>query len=117
MSNGYGPIFDRHSALVRSAGVCSRCRRRFPPSLLDAHHALPRREGGPDTYGNLIPLCDACHATVEQERRAAVRRLVDARTRVKLRRRVIPPELSPRTYARPWPDPGTLADRLMRYGS
>jgi hypothetical protein len=55
MSN-YGPIFHANSARVRSEGRCYRCQREFHPSLLDAHHLVPRRDGGSDH--DLIPLCD-----------------------------------------------------------
>jgi 5-methylcytosine-specific restriction endonuclease McrA len=95
----YGPAFDALSRLVRSAGRCERCKRRFHPSKLDAHHTIPRKAGGPDTYGNLEPLCDQCHAIRERETREAVLRL----TRVRPRRlkRVAPPP--------------TVADRLRYY--
>jgi hypothetical protein len=79
----YGPQFDALSAMVRSEGRCRRCRRAFHPSKLDAHHAIPRRVGGPDTYGNLVPLCDECHPSVERETQAAVRLLTRPQAQVR----------------------------------
>lgn len=28
---------------------------------LEVHHIIPRKDGGTDTFGNLITLCEACH--------------------------------------------------------
>jgi hypothetical protein len=63
--SSYGPLFEARSAAVRSEGICHRCRHEFHPSLLDAHHPIPRKQGGSDW--DLIPLCDECHPIVERE--------------------------------------------------
>lgn len=78
----YGPHWAGISALVRAAGRCARCGGAFPPDQLNAHHKIPRDEGGPDTVPNLEPLCDACHPQAEreaEERVQAIRRLVKRR--------------------------------------
>lgn len=41
---------------------------------LDAHHLIPREEGGPDTLGNLITACHRHHPMVEAIRREVLRR-------------------------------------------
>ena len=100
--SSYGPQFDFASALVRGSGRCARCRRQFRPSKLDAHHTIPRKSGGPETYANLEALCDACHPIRERETAEAVRLLSSQPLRKVLRR------------ARP-PQRGSLANRLKRY--
>lgn len=43
--------------------LCEHCCWRAPtPSMLHAHHVVPRACGGSDTIDNLIVLCPNCHA-------------------------------------------------------
>jgi len=35
---------------------------------VQAHHIIPRSEGGENTLGNLITLCDMCHAVFHEQR-------------------------------------------------
>lgn len=39
---------------------------------LTAHHIIPERDGGPDTLGNLITVCQSCHQTLERTHAKAV---------------------------------------------
>jgi hypothetical protein len=50
----------------RDAQQCQVCgdRKGDPYTILNAHHIIPRAQGGPDTLENLITLCDLCHAVV-----------------------------------------------------
>lgn len=103
--SSYGPQFTLASALVRSTGRCERCKRQFHPSKLDAHHTIPRKSGGPDTYENLKALCDACHPICERESAEAARLLsilTSQRRALEVVRRARPPQ------------PGSLADLLKR---
>ena len=45
---------------------CQICgdRKGDPHTILNAHHLIPRADGGPNTLENLITLCDLCHAVV-----------------------------------------------------
>lgn len=45
--------------------TCVRCDKGFPSYKLNAHHMIPRDEGGTDALTNLISLCDPCHDFVE----------------------------------------------------
>jgi hypothetical protein len=55
----------RARTLQRDRYRCQRCNVRKPAVELDAHHVLPRAEGGRDTLWNLIALCEPCHDFVE----------------------------------------------------
>jgi 5-methylcytosine-specific restriction endonuclease McrA len=35
---------------------------------VQAHHIIPRSEGGETTIGNLITLCDMCHAVLHKRK-------------------------------------------------
>ncbi len=52
----------RQAVLARDEFTCRECGEAFPPSELDVHHLVPRKQGGTDDPGNLITLCDGCHA-------------------------------------------------------
>jgi len=45
----------------RSEGVCSFCKRRFPPKELTMDHIVPLIRGGKSTKGNLVPCCKECN--------------------------------------------------------
>jgi hypothetical protein len=49
----------RLACLIRDDFTCQICRKKG--GRLEAHHILPRNEGGKDTIKNLITLCDPCH--------------------------------------------------------
>ncbi len=57
---GLAWIERRREVLARDGGRCVQCGTNT--QLLDAHHIIPRREGGTDELDNLITLCRTCHA-------------------------------------------------------
>lgn len=51
--------------------VCLRDERFLPTGVwMEAHHVLEHQDGGTDTPGNLIPLCNECHQLVHWRRKA-----------------------------------------------
>ena len=52
--------------VVNRDGVCVRCGSTY---YLNAHHVIPRSQGGPDDVSNLVSLCASCHARLEAEQR------------------------------------------------
>ena len=54
----------RKTIAGQPCAICNSTRR------VAAHHARPRRDGGPDTPANLIPLCQTCHSQYEGDKRA-----------------------------------------------
>ncbi len=57
----------RQDLLVRLGPICQKCKQRFLPEQLQAHHIQPRREGGKHETSNLQLLCHECHATTERD--------------------------------------------------
>ena len=55
-------------AVVERDGACVKCGARYG---LQAHHVIPRAEGGPDTLRNLEALCVACHGRESAAERSA----------------------------------------------
>ncbi len=49
----------RIATLMRDGYQCTPCGEKNPP--LEAHHIVPRSQGGKDTITNLITLCKPCH--------------------------------------------------------
>ena len=63
---GYGARWQRLRAMVLNASpLCAECSRqgRVTPAT-DVHHLVKRRDGGPDSFENLEPLCHACHSRI-----------------------------------------------------
>jgi len=64
---GYGPEWDklRRKVYERDNYTCQRCgynSRRSKKSIpIQAHHIIPKSNGGSDTMDNLITLCRCCH--------------------------------------------------------
>ena len=56
--------------VTRRDGACVQC---GSPHYLNAHHVIPRAEGGPDTPENLVSLCASCHSRLEAEQQRAGR--------------------------------------------
>lgn len=52
--------------LGRDNFTCQRCEKKSRQGL-QAHHLIPREEGGADDIENLITLCNPCHDFVEIE--------------------------------------------------
>lgn len=48
----------RQQVLDRASGRCERC----GGMATDAHHVVARAAGGRDALGNLVALCEDCHA-------------------------------------------------------
>jgi len=57
-------------AVVERDRACVNCGARFG---LQAHHVIPRAEGGPDTPENLEALCVSCHGRESGEERRSLR--------------------------------------------
>jgi len=55
----------RRQTFKRDRQICQRCDRRFKIADLNAHHIMPRAEGGADDIHNLVTLCEPCHDIVE----------------------------------------------------
>ncbi len=55
----------RDSVLRRDHFKCKRCNQRYKRNKLNAHHIIPRSEGGANDKSNLITLCIPCHDIVE----------------------------------------------------
>lgn len=56
----------RMECLRRDKFTCQRCEKTSRQGM-QAHHIIPRNEGGADTVENLITLCNPCHDFVEIE--------------------------------------------------
>jgi len=58
---GYGDGWEdlRERTLQRDNYRCQRCFENRGP--LQAHHIVPKSDGGPDTLDNLVTLCRSCH--------------------------------------------------------
>lgn len=65
--DGYGEDWEELSSatLQRDSYTCQRCFR--DNGVLQAHHIIPRAEGGPDELSNLITVCQPCHAVQHPE--------------------------------------------------
>lgn len=55
----------RLQVFKRDKYICLRCDKKFPSEKLNAHHLIPREEGGGDSLSNLVTLCQSCHDVVE----------------------------------------------------
>ncbi|MEM1329076.1 MAG: HNH endonuclease [Planctomycetota bacterium] len=69
---------NRRNLFARDRNQCQYCGNRFPTSELSIDHVLPRSQGGPDTWENLVCSCVRCNAkkggrTPEQARMRLVR--------------------------------------------
>ena len=53
----------RKEILERDNFTCQECYTKT--NKLDVHHMMPRKQGGQDTFRNLISVCYKCHQSVE----------------------------------------------------
>lgn len=73
--SGYGPGWERlrSKTLNRDDYMCQRCGNTgsdLDDVPLQAHHIIPRSEGGSDSLTNLITLCRRCHGVQHPENEA-----------------------------------------------
>ncbi|AFZ71605.1 HNH endonuclease [Natronobacterium gregoryi] len=63
---GYGDGWEelRQQTLRRDGYTCTRCG--ADGRTLQAHHVVPRSQGGPDELENLLTLCRPCHGVIHQ---------------------------------------------------
>jgi 5-methylcytosine-specific restriction endonuclease McrA len=57
-----GVKLNRRNLFARDRNRCQYCARLFPTSELSIDHVVPRRQGGPDTWENLVCACIRCNA-------------------------------------------------------
>ena len=57
------PYWDelREYVFKRDKYICQDCGKKFPIGYLQAHHEVPKEEGGEDSARNLQTLCQDCH--------------------------------------------------------
>jgi 5-methylcytosine-specific restriction endonuclease McrA len=72
---------NRRNLFARDRNQCQYCGHHFPTSELSIDHVLPRSQGGPDTWENLVCACVRCNArkggrTPEQANIRLIRRPV-----------------------------------------
>lgn len=60
----------RAQVLARDGAACTSC---GATEELEAHHIVPRAEGGPDVIENLTTLCGNCHRGLHRKESKAVR--------------------------------------------
>jgi len=53
--------FSRRSVLVRDNYRCQYCARRCSPSEITCDHVVPRAQGGPTTWDNVVACCVRCN--------------------------------------------------------
>ena len=75
MSGSYPSNWDslRKKVYKRDNYECQNCGRRGGPygdSELQAHHIVPKRNGGSHRMGNLRTLCKGCHAAITYDQNA-----------------------------------------------
>ena len=72
---------NRRNLFARDRNRCQYCGHFYPSSELSIDHVMPRSQGGPDTWENLVCSCVRCNArkggrTPEQARMKLIRRPV-----------------------------------------
>ncbi len=53
--------FTRHNVYARDRDTCQYCGRRFPRHQLNLDHVIPRSQGGPSSWENVVCSCHACN--------------------------------------------------------
>jgi ATP-dependent DNA helicase RecQ len=87
----------REVALRRDGRRCAECGE-AEPSQLDVHHCVPRANGGSNDPGNLLTLCDGCHAARHPNLQVSLSRRMMERWALRLARlldirRALPDEI------------------------
>ncbi|MEK9157663.1 MAG: HNH endonuclease [Patescibacteria group bacterium] len=66
----YGEI-KKHKAWIRTQAINrygNRCELCAYDRCVDAHHVIPKREGGPHEIDNLMVICPNCHALITRQK-------------------------------------------------
>ena len=53
--------YNRHEIFERDGMMCQTCGEIYEADQLEAHHVMPRKASGSDSYRNLVTLCVSCH--------------------------------------------------------
>jgi len=53
--------FNRRNIFARDNNQCQYCGKKFPTSELSLDHVLPRSQGGPSTWDNIVCACVKCN--------------------------------------------------------
>lgn len=53
--------FNRRNLFARDENRCQYCGRRFPTSELSLDHVIPRFQGGPSSWANVVCACTECN--------------------------------------------------------
>ena len=53
--------FNRRNVFARDGNRCQYCGKRFPTSELSLDHVVPRSQGGPATWDNIVCCCVSCN--------------------------------------------------------
>lgn len=79
-----GVKLNRRNLFARDRNRCQYCGHLFPTSELSIDHVVPRSQGGPDTWQNLVCACVRCNArkggrTPDQARMKLIKKPVQPR--------------------------------------
>ena len=71
--------FNRRNIFARDHNQCQYCGKKFPTAELSLDHIVPRSQGGPNTWENIVCACVACNVrkggrTPKQAHMALVRK-------------------------------------------
>jgi 5-methylcytosine-specific restriction endonuclease McrA len=53
--------FNRRNIFARDGNQCQYCGKKFPTSELSLDHVIPRSQGGPNTWENIVCACVDCN--------------------------------------------------------
>lgn len=54
-------VVSRKNILLRDRDTCQYCAVKFHPSVLTLDHVIPRSQGGPSSWANLVACCSPCN--------------------------------------------------------
>lgn len=54
-------VVSRKNILLRDRDTCQYCAVKFHPSALTLDHVIPRSQGGPSSWANLVACCSPCN--------------------------------------------------------
>jgi len=79
--------FSRANVFVRDGSTCQYCGSRQPTSQLNLDHVIPRTQGGPTTWENVVCCCIRCNRSKGGRR--------PEQARMRLRRKPVRPSWTP----------------------